>query len=195
MRTGDYFLENCCGWSTFGARAAVYGYNGGGGEIWDVAINKSKEQLDEIKKLPGVGTLDIVEMDSINLTFDDNTFDFIYCNPPFMDSEKYSGNVNDIADSDFTSFISKVDRLMYNNFRVAKHNALCVITINDCRKNGELIPMQKFIIEAGLKYGFILWDFAIGELVKGRNLILRKREYELRRTAKQHEYIITFKKK
>lgn len=194
MRKGDYFLENCCGWSTFGAMAAFYGYNGVGVDIWDIAIEKSREQFEQIKNLPGVGKLDIIEMDGMNLTFEDNKFDFIYCNPPFMDSEKYSGKINDIADADFNSFLSKINMLMINNFRVASENALCVITINDYRSNGELIPMQKFIIDSGIQAGFVLWDFAIGELVKGRNLIMRKDHYEKRRTAKQHEYIITFKK-
>lgn len=192
MRSGDFFLENCCGWSTFGAMAAYYGYNGIGVDIWDTALEKSKEQFNAISKLPGVGKLEILKMDGMNLQFDDNTFDYIYCNPPFMDSEKYSGEENDIMDRDFNMFISKIDRLMSENYRVCKPNSLCSITINDYRKDGYLFPMQKEIIESGYRSGFKLWDFAIAELVKGRNLIMRKDHYLKKRTAKQHEYVITF---
>ena len=192
MREGDYFLENCCGWSTFGTMAAFYGYNGKGVDIWDLALKKSKEQYKSIKQIPNIGNLDIMEMDGMDLKFNDNSFDYVYCNPPFMDSEKYSGKSNDIMDKNFDSFISKFDRLMCENYRVCKQGSLCTLTINDYRKDGYLLPMQKEVIESGFRAGFKLWDFAIAELVKGRNLIMRKQHYAKRRTAKQHEYVITF---
>lgn len=194
MRKGDFFLENCCGWSTFGTMAAYYGYNGIGVDIWDLALETSKKQLKEISNLPGIGDLQLCKMNGLDLQFDNETFDYVYCNPPFMDSEKYSGLEIDIADKDLTNFNLKFDTLMSENFRVLKDDGLCTITINDTRKNGFLIPLQLIVIRSAIKAGFQLWDFAIAELVKGRNLILRKREYKLRRSAKQHEYVITFKK-
>ena len=194
MREGDFFLENCCGWSTFGTMAAFNGYSGIGVDIWPLALEKSKEQFERIKEIKGVGNLDLLQMDAMNLKFNNNSFDYVYCNPPFMDSEKYSGLENDIADSDICKFMTKFDSLMKENFRVLKIGGLCTITINDVRKDGFLLPLQKEVIESAYRAGFRLWDFAIAELVKGRNLILRKREYALKRTAKQHEYVITFKK-
>ena len=192
MREGDYFLENCCGWSTFGTMAAYFGYSGKGVDIWDKALQKSKEQYKAIEMIPNIGKLDIIEMDGMNLSFDDNSFDYVYCNPPFMDSEKYSGKSNDIMDRDFNLFISKFDKLMCENYRVCRPECLCTITINDYRKDGYLLPIQKEVIESGYRAGFKLWDFAIAELVTGRNLIMRKDHYAKRRTAKQHEYVITF---
>jgi len=194
MRKGDFFLENCCGWSTFGTMAAYYGYNGVGVDIWDLALDISKKQIEKIKLIPGKGDLKLMKMNGLALQFNDNKFDYVYCNPPFMDAEKYSGLKEDIADKNINNFEFKIKTLMEENYRVLKENGLCTITINDKREKGFLIPMQMIVINAGLNVGFKLWDFAIGELVKGRNLILRKREYNLRRTAKQHEYIITFKK-
>lgn len=192
MRKGDYFLENCCGWSTFGTMAAYYGYSGIGVDIWDIAINKSIEQYQEIINIPGIGKLKIIEMDGMDLKFGDNSFDYVYCNPPFMDSEKYGGSINDIADNDPCKFNYKFKKLMQENYRVLKNNSLCTITLNDLRKNGYLYPLHSVVIELSLDVGFKLWDIAIAELVKGRNLIMRKDNYEKRRTAKQHEYIITF---
>lgn len=192
MRNGDLFLENCCGWSTFGTMAAYYGYNGIGIDIWDTAIEMSIKQYNEIIDLPGVGKLEIVKMDGMNMEFDDNSFDYIYCNPPFMDSEMYSKLENDIADKDFDKFLTKIDKLMSENYRVCKVGKLCTMTINDKREKGYMNPLHIHLINSGLIAGFKLWDIAIAELVKGRNLIRRKREYELKRTAKQHEYVITF---
>lgn len=192
MRKGDFFLENACGWSTFGTMAAYYGYNGIGVDIWDKALETSKKQLKEIKDVPQKGELQLIKMNGLDLTFDNETFNYVYCNPPFMDSEKYSGLPEDIADKDFNSFTSKFEKLMDENYRVCKRDGLCTITINDKREKGYLIPLQKLVIDSGLNAGFKLWDFVIAEMVKGRNLIFRKREYKLRRTAKQHEYVITF---
>lgn len=194
MRKGDFFLENCCGWSTFGTMAAYYGYDGIGVDIWDLALETSKKQLSEIKEVPKIGNLQLCKMNGLDLQFDNDTFNYVYCNPPFMDSEKYSGLEIDIADKDIDSFTLKFETLMSENYRVLKPDGLCTITINDKRENGYLVPLQMLVINSAFKAGFKLWDFAIAELVKGRNLILRKREYKLKRTAKQHEYVITFKK-
>ena len=190
MRKGDYFLENCCGWSTFGSMAKYYGYSGIGVDIWDIALKNSKKQ---ILKMPGDGEVEIKEMDGMNLKFNNNTFDYIYCNPPFMNEEKYSNTINDIADKDFNSFGNKFIKLMQENYRVLKKDCLCTITINDKREKGFLIPIQKYVIEWGKKAGFKLWDFVIAENI-GKALIMRKRDFKLKRTSKCHEYIITFKK-
>jgi len=191
MRQGDFFLENCCGWSTFSCSAAYHGYSGIGVDIWDVALDHSRRQYSAIPDPKG--KYDLKACDGMALSFQDQTFDFVYCNPPFMDTEKYSGSMNDICDSDFDSFATKFIRLMSENFRVLKDDCLCVITINDKREKGYLVPLQKYVIEWAEKVGFKLWDFALGEVIS-QGLRFRKKNYELRRTVKCHEYIIVFKR-
>lgn len=190
MRKGDYFLENCCGWSTFGSSAKHWGYSGIGIDIWDTAIKHSKKQIAQIKNASKVN---IIEMNGMHLKFEDNKFDYIYCNPPFMNAEKYSKAKNDIADNDFGKFSEKFIKLMSENYRVLKKDCLCTITINDKREESYLISMQKYVIEWSEKAGFKLWDFVIAEVLS-QKIRLRKKDYELKRTVKCHEYIITFKK-
>ena len=190
MREGDYFLENCCGWSTFGSSAKYFGYSGIGVDIWDVALKHSKQQ---IAKIPSKAKVEIKEMDGMDLKFKDNFFDFVYCNPPFMDMEKYSGLENDIADGDIKRFKNKFIKLMEENCRVLKNDCLCVITINDKREKSFLIPMQKYVIEWGIEAGFKLWDIVVAEVLSQR-IRLRKKDYKLKRTTKCHEYVIVFKK-
>src|SRR3990167_4037401 len=48
MRPGDYFLENCCGWSTFGSSARFFGYSGVGVDIWQTALDHSRAQLERV---------------------------------------------------------------------------------------------------------------------------------------------------
>lgn len=188
MREGDYFLESCCGWSTFGAAAKFYGYSGIGVDIWEVAIQYSKNQ---IEKMPGAGVVEIIEADAMSLPFADSTFSFCYCNPPFLDEELYSGKENDLATKDINKYENNFYLLMKENFRVLKKDGLCVITINDKRVNTFLNPLQKIVLDSGLNAGFKLWDFVVAE-VKSNRIRLRKKDYEKRRTVKSHEYVITF---
>lgn len=190
MREGDYFLENCCGWSSFGYSAKLFGYSGIGVDIWETALKHSKKQIAAIKNNAKV---EILEMNGMELKFDDNKFDFVYCNPPFMDQEKYSGGENDIADKNIDKFGGKFVDLMRENYRVLKPGNLCVVTINDKREKGVLVPLQARVIEWGEVAGFKLHDFVVVEVLSQR-IRLRKKEYEQKRTVKCHEYIIVFKK-
>jgi len=188
MRKGDYFLESCCGWSTFGSSAKYFGYSGIGVDIWETVLDHSKKQIEAIKN---DGVVEIKNMDAMNLEFEDNTFDYVYCNPPFMDQEKYSGLTNDIASKDFKDFGNKFVKLMEENRRVLKEGKLCTITINDMRKKGLLVPLQAYVIKWGEQAGFKLHDFVVAEVLS-QKIRLRKKDYELRRTVKCHEYVITF---
>jgi len=190
MNKGDFFLENCCGWSTFGGIAKYYGYSGIGVDIWDVALKYSKEQIENIKNEANVA---IIEMDGMNLSFEDQSFDFVYCNPPFMSAEKYSGKDNDIATNNKEEFKNKFLRLLSENHRVLKKDKLCVITINDYRDKCFLIPLGSQVIEWGIEIGFKLWDLVIAECL-GMGIINRKKSLDINRTAKSHEYVIVFKK-
>ena len=190
MREGDLFLENCCGWSTFGSIAKHEGFSGVGIDIWDTAIELSIKQ---IIRMPGNGDVEIKKMDGMNTEFKDDNFDYIYCNPPFMDTEMYSGEKNDIATKDRKDFESKFIRLMKENYRVLKKGSLCTITIADQRKAGILIPNQKLVIDSGLSAGFVLHDFVVVEQLGVANMY-RKKAYLKRRSPKNHEYVITFLK-
>lgn len=193
MREGDYFLESCCGWSTFSCSAVLHGFNGIGIDIWDKAIEHGKKQYNKIKHLEGIGKYEVKEADAMDLPFEDNTFDFVYCNPPFMDEEKYSGLDNDIAVKDEEEFKNKFIALMSENYRVLKNDNLCIITINDRRAGGVLEPLQAKVIDWGQRAGFKLWDFVVAEVLS-QKIRLRKKDYDKRRTVKCHEYVIVFKK-
>ena len=56
-----------------------------------------------------------------------------------------------------------------------------------------LIPIQKYVIDWSENAGFKLWDFVIAE-VESQKIRLRKKDYNIKRTVKCHEYVITFKK-
>ena len=190
MRPGDYFLESCCGWATFASAAKAHGYSGDAVDIWGEAIEHSRRQ---IEAMPGDGDVAVAEMDAMELTFPDERFDVVYSNPPFMDQEAYSGKPNDIADSHVDRFIGKFGRMQEENRRVLKTGGLCIITINDNRKGGRLVPLHGLVTAASEKAGFRLHDMVVAEVISQR-LRMRKQEYKDRRTVKCHEYVLVFKK-
>ena len=191
MTPGDLFLENTCGWSTFGGIAKLHGYSGIGVDIWDTAIEYSRKQ---IQAIPSAGNdVEIMEADGMNLPFEEAKFDYVYCNPPFMDVELYSGKENDIATSDIVVFRANLERLCAENYRVLKPGKLCTMTISDMRRNGVLLSMANELMNAGLKAGFQMHDFIVAENLGVAN-IMRKKAVEKKRCAKNHEYVITFVK-
>jgi SAM-dependent methyltransferase len=188
MREGDRFLENCCGWSTFGAIAAMHKFKGVGVDIWDVALEYSRKQIEHVG-----GGVEIIEADGMNTPFKEGEFDYVYCNPPFMDVELYSGKDNDIATSDFNKFTDNFDRLMNENHRVVKKDGLCTITISDYRDKGRLVSLCNVVLNSGIKAGFNLHDFVVVEVLGVANMY-RKKAFEKKRMPKNHEYVITFVK-
>jgi len=151
MRKGDYFLESCCGWGTFSSIAKFYGYSGKAIDIWDVALEHTKKQL---RKIPGQGKVEVLKMDAMHLKFKDEIFSFIYCNPPFLDEEFYSGLEKEIANSKIEVWASNMERLISECYRVLKKDCLFVLTINDIRKKGELVPLHSICIDLAKKVGF-----------------------------------------
>jgi hypothetical protein len=191
MRKGDFFLENCCGWSTFGSSAKYFGFSGVGIDIWDVAINHS---LKQIANIPGKGRIDIVKGDGMKTPFKNSVFDYVFCGPPFMAEEKYSQSGKEIGDKKLPNFFWNIYYMMREHYRILKSKCLCTILINDVREKNYLLPVQKYVIEAGFKAGFLLHDFVIAEVLSQR-VRLRKKDYNLKRTVKSHEYVITFRKR
>ena len=67
------------------------------------------------------------------------------------------------------------------------------MTIADYRDKGVLQPMGNILLNCGIAAGFTVHDFVVSEN-KGIANILRKKAVKNKRTAKNHEYVITFKK-
>jgi 16S rRNA G966 N2-methylase RsmD len=188
MENGDYFLENCCGWSTFGAIAKIHGYSGIGVDIWDTALQYSRKQIELINNN---AIVDIIEADGMNLPFENDKFDYVYCNPPFMDVEIYSAKDNDITGKNESEFISNFNKLMHENYRVLKKNKLCTITISDTRKNGVIKSLLNIVLNSAFKNSFELHDLVIVEVLGVANMY-RKKAFNKKRMPKNHEYVITF---
>jgi ubiquinone/menaquinone biosynthesis C-methylase UbiE len=192
MRPGDTFLEVCAGWWTFSTVAALWGYIGIGVDIWNVSLSFGRKQR---AKLPeNVGTYDVVEGDACELPYEDGAFDFVYCNPPFYQLEKYSDDARDISsDQTLDGWLKRSGDMMAEMMRVVAPDGLIVTVMADARIDASLVPLHSLWIAEAQRRGLQLHDIAIQHLLS-QQLRFWRHSYDARRTAKAHEYIIVFKK-
>jgi len=191
MREGDYFLESCVGWASFSSVAKFYGYSGVGIDIWDTSLKYSKKQLDA---MPGKGKVEIKEMDALNLEFKDNTFDIVYCNPPFFNLEGYSKTKDDISvNDDYNEWADKIKKLSSECYRVLKPNGLAIFTMADFRLKGILVDAHNDWSKISKEVGFELWDHSV-QKINSMSITTRRRNYKRRYCVKAIEHILIFKK-
>ena len=193
LRPGDYFLEACAGWLTFSWTAAMMGFEGRAIDIWDKSIEFAEVQR---KKLPYdvQGRIALDQGDALAMPYEDATFDIAYCNPPFARLEMYSGDGRAIEQAEsYDAWLDISTNLLVEMGRVVKPGALIVTVMADSRRDHILGSMHADWTTCGERAGLTLHDIAIQHLVSQQVRIWRK-AYTARRTAKAHEYIITFRR-
>ena len=193
LRDGDYFLEVCAGWFTFSMTAAAWGYQGEGVDIWDVSLDFGRRQMRKIAKAVK-GSYKIIRGDAMDLPYADATFDFVYCNPPFYQLERYSDDPRDLAArSNLDDWLRDSGRMMGEMARVAKPGALVVTVMADYRDKGNLVPLHALWCAEATRRGLVLHDLVV-QTLRTQGLRLWRREYNAKRTVKGHEYVLTFRR-
>ena len=192
MRPGDRFLEICAGWSTFSMTAILAGYSGIGVDIWDVSLRFAAAQLQALP-YDVQDRYSVVEGDALALPFGDNEFDYAYCNPPFADLETYSEADNAIEGAaNHEEWLGLCAGLFAEARRVLKPGALLTTVMADSRKDGVLQQMHADWTRVGQEAGFDLHDIVVQHLISQQARLWRQ-AHNARRTAKAHEYVITFR--
>jgi len=192
MRPGDNFLEVCAGWWTFSSTAALWGYTGDGIDIWDVSLGFGRRQMSALPT--GAAHVGIHKGNALDIPFDDNSFDFVYCNPPFFQLERYSDSDDDLASvPSVDTWLEQSGQMMAEMGRCARPGALIVTVMADFREGGNLVPLSAQWILEGMRRGLILHDHVVARLLSQQVRMWRK-SYEQKRTAKTHENIIVFRK-
>ena len=89
----------------------------------------------------------------------DCSVDLVITHPPYLNIIKYSQEkiVEDLSSSgSMKKFLTDIELIANELFRVLKPNKYCAILIGDTRKAQHYVPLSFFVLEKFLKAGFIL---------------------------------------
>jgi hypothetical protein len=192
MRPGDVFYEPCCGWMTFSSSAKYFGFSGKGSDIWDKSIAFCERQL---KAMKGDGVVSVEYGDCRDIKEPSGIYDFVYCNPPFFHLEEYGSSNDDLAATgSYELWLEAMGITAGEIERILKPGSIVTFVINDFRENKKLISMHSDFANSIISNtALTLHDIVVAEVISQSQRMWRT-HYNVRRTAKCHEYIITFKK-
>lgn len=141
--------------------------------------------------------------DSRKTNLPGDVIDFILTSPPYFDLEDYGdepeqlGYGEDIHGEkpDYLIFLRELQKVVDECYRVLKPGKYCCWAVNDFRKDGKFFAYHADCIKLFLRAGFDLHDIVIYNLSEHPlHAIFMKQLWDRRHTAKQHEYLLVFRK-
>ena len=126
----------------------------------------------------------------------DETIDLICTHPPYANIIKYSeGNSGDLSLLDIEEFLTAMEDVAAESYRVLKGNKYCAILIGDMRRNKHMIPLGFRVMEKFLGAGFVLKETIIKEQHNCQATgFWYKRSIEYNFLLIAHEYLFVFRK-
>lgn len=124
----------------------------------------------------------------------DNRIDFICTHPPYANIIKYSNGIDgDISLLGVNEFLSEMQKVSEESYRVLKKGKMCAVMIGDIRKCGKVVPLGFHMMECFLKAGFTNKEIIIKEQHNCRSTdYWEKQNNNFLLLA--HEYIFVFQK-
>lgn len=191
MRPGDTFLDSCAGWYTFTCTAAMHGHSGKAADIWKESVDFGLRQWAALPM--DCRDFTIWQADALALPFEDGEFDYAFSNTPAFRLSKYSDDVRALESAtSLPEWIGKIQGLFVETARVVKPGGLITVMVTDKRDKGVLLPVHTYYLESADGAGLELHDIAVQHISTTQTAYWRQ-AYESRRTAKAHEYILTFR--
>lgn len=126
----------------------------------------------------------------------DNSIDLVCTHPPYANIIKYSNDIpDDLSRLNIDEFLSKMNEVSKELFRVLKHNKYCAILMGDIRKNNNVIPLGFNVMQAFQKVGFILKEIVIKQQHNCKmNAFWSKKSVENNFLLLAYEYLFIFRK-
>jgi DNA modification methylase len=132
--------------------------------------------------------------DARKMYIPDESIDYILTSPPYWNVEKYESVKGQMSDAgSYNEFLRMYDRAIKECARVLKPDKYCTFVVGNFRKKKKFIDLACATKRIMRKYRLEMWDEVINYLkspfIKGIGNYVK-----LQRTAKNHEFILTFKK-
>ena len=137
---GDIVLDQFVGGGTTMVEAKLTGRNGIGIDInpQAVALSQDKCSFD----FESDSQILIKKGDARFLELENDSVDLICTHPPYANIIKYSEDINgDLSHLKIKDFLTEMDKVAQECYRVLKPNKFCAILIGDTRKNGMVQPL------------------------------------------------------
>jgi len=160
---GDLVLDQFVGGGTTLVEAKLLNRNIIGVDVNPTALERCHEKT--TFDWPCSGKVYIKQGDARNLYFiRDGSIDFICTHPPYADIIQYSDNIStDLSRLNVTEFLSEMQVVAADCFRVLKSGKYCAILMGDTRKKGNVVPMSFEIMKLFENVGFKTKEIIIKE--------------------------------
>ena len=155
---GDVLLDPMIGGGTTAIEAKILNRHIICSDVNDVALERTRKSI--AFEVDNDAWQKIVKRDARNLRVAKNeSIDFVLTHPPYADIIKYSDGkiVDDLSNiHNIDEFVSEMEKVAHELFRVLKKGKFCAILIGDTRRNKMYQPMAFRVMERFLKAGFTL---------------------------------------
>lgn len=124
----------------------------------------------------------------------DNYFDLICTHPPYANIIKYSSEIEgDISLLDVEDFLSIMQKVAKEAYRVLKKGKICAVMIGDIRRCGKVVPLGFRMMDCFIKAGFMNKEI----IIKQQHNCYSTAYWEKQNNGfllLAHEYIFVFQK-
>jgi len=147
--------------------------------------------------------LEFHRKDSRKVDLPDNSVDFILTSPPYFCLEYYGDEPEQLGYGEaihgkkpsYEVFLSELKKVMVECYRVLKPGKFSAWAVNDFRYEGKFYCYHADCIKLLTEVGFEPHDIVIYNLSEHPlHAIFLTQLWERKHTAKQHEYLLVFKK-
>ena len=162
-KEGDMVLDQFAGGGTTLVEAKLLNRDIVGVDINPIALERCREKTDF--EYENAGKVYIKKGDARNLKFiPDESIDFVCTHPPYSDIIKYSEDgKNDLSHLGVKDFLSQMNAVAAESYRVLKKDCFCAILMGDTRKKGHVVPMSFEVMKIFESVGFKIKEIIIKE--------------------------------
>lgn len=158
---GDLILDQFIGGGTTLVEAKLLARNVIGVDINPAALERCREKT--TFEWTNAGQVYIKQGDARNIDFvPDDSIDFICTHPPYANIISYSDGLDgDLSNYGVRDFLTQMELVVSECYRVLKSNRFCTILMGDTRKKGCVIPMSLEVMKLFERAGFTLKEIII----------------------------------
>ncbi|MGQ9801539.1 MAG: TRM11 family SAM-dependent methyltransferase [Candidatus Saccharicenans sp.] len=204
-KPGDLVLDMFCGAGTTAIEAKLLGRRCIASDINEKAIELAKENINfDINLLPFPDKEqkeyfepELLVKDARDLSWlSDESVDLICTHPPYANIIQYTDNSEaDLSFLNVDEFLTEMEKVARESFRVLKPGRQCALLIGDARKHKHVVPLGFKLINVYLDAGFYLRELIIKRQHNCRTTgFWYKKSIENNFLLLAHEYLPVFEK-